>query len=219
MGEAVAKSESDQLLAIYAAQTAKVKWQTAMEIATAKGQYSLYESDCEALVTAANVEAEVSYTYEQLTQDKRMAQLEGNVNNTHMRWETEIQKAEVRRTELALAAEVGMLAHMEYEVATMMAGKISEASVINSHANAGATLQLGEAEAYAMAEMGKAVGEVMDLNAEAYADFTPAALLDSIVEHLVPLSGAFVKPLYKISSATLITDGQHAAGKLHLILT
>jgi flotillin len=218
IGVATAKSEADQMVAICAAQTARVKWQTAIETAQAKGRHTLCVHDARAAVVAAQVEAAVSYKNERLTQQRTIAELQGRVNRTRMKWQVEIAKAEVRRRELSLAAEVGMLAHMDYVASTIVATASSEARIVQAHASAYATVTVGHARASAIEAMGRAVAEVMELKAEAYTSYGPAALLDRIVEGLVPLAQAYVQPLARIQSATLITDDKDG-GVGHALVT
>ena len=113
----------------------------------------------------------------------------------------------MRRCELSLAAEVGLLAHMRYLASVTVERAASAARIVQARASARAVVAVAGARACSIVAMGTAVAEVMELKAEAYAGYGPAALLDGILEGLLPLARAYVAPLRKITSAVYIANG------------
>ena len=178
----------------------------------AKGQHDVFVDRVNSEVTEARVAGEQAYPLSELEQRRLMANLQGRVDTTWVRCEAELLQREALRVELALTAEEQLEAMYRKQRDCMLAEAEAAARIMVAGAEAGATVAIGDARATAVLRMGEALAEVMELRAEAYALYTPAALLDHIVESLVPLAEAFVVPLQQISSATVITDGTHGAG-------
>ena len=119
---------------------------------------------------------------------------------------------QVRRCELSLASEVGLLAHIRYLASAIVERAAGEARIMQAHASAGAVVVVAAARACSIVAMGKAVAEVMELKAQAYTGYGPAALLDGLLQGLLPLAQAYVMPLRKIKSAIYIANGHDDVG-------
>jgi len=213
------------------------KYEAETKIAASEKNYAVQKAAYDAEVNQKRAEAELAYTLQQNKTNQKVKAEEVEIEVVEKRKQIEVQEQEVLRRERELEATIRKPAEAEqFRIRTLAeASKYKLEVEAEGQAAATRSLGLGEAEAnkakgLAQAEIIRAQGltqaEVIQAQglaeaaatakkAEAWQQYTQAAILQQIIDKLPELAAAIAQPLAKTEKIIVINtggDNQSGAG-------
>jgi flotillin len=128
-----------------------------------------------------------------------------------------VQEAEILRHEKELIATVLKQAEIERQRIENLAAAEKSRLMIEAEGRASAIRAQGEAEAAIIFQKGEAEAKAMNVKAEAYQEWTQAAVVDRLIASMPEVVRAMSEPLSKVDKITIVStggDGQVGANKL-----
>jgi flotillin len=205
-------------------ETAKFEAET--KIAEAQKNYSVQKAAYDAEVNQKKAESELAYTLQQNITNQKVKEQEVQISVVEKRKQIEVQEQEVLRRERELEATVRKPAEAEqYRIRTLADAKKYQTE-IEATGQAEATRNLGAGEADANKARGLAQADVIQAQgfaeaqatskkAEAWQQYTQAAILQQMLDKLPELAAAIAQPLAKTEKIVVISsggDGNSGAG-------
>jgi flotillin len=137
--------------------------------------------------------------------------------------EVKVQEAEILRHEAEListvlkgseieAKRIGNIAAAEKNRLTIEAEGRAAASRAQGEAQAAITRMQGEAEASIIFQKGEAEAKAMNVKAEAYQEWSQAAVVDKLITNMADVVRAMSEPLSHVDKITIVSTGENAAG-------
>ncbi len=197
-------------------ETAKFEAET--KIAEAQKNYSVQKAAYDADVNQKKAEAELAYTLQQNITNQKVKEEEVQVSVVEKRKQIEVQEQEVMRRERELDATVRKPAEAEqFRIRTLAEAKKYQLEV-EAEGQSSASRSLGTGEADANKARGLAQAEVIQAQglsealatskkAEAWQEYTQAAILQQILDKLPALANAIAQPLAKTEKIVVINSG------------
>lgn len=173
----------------YAANVAKEK-------ATSDNSYEIQANIMQQQVIAEQVRIERVQKEEQV----KVQEMEILRNEKELR-ATVLKKAEIEKLKVLELAEA------ERQKLSLEAAGRAEAKRQEAQGEADAIKALGQAEAEAIKAKGFAEAESMNVQAEAYAGYNQAAVIDKLLQSLPELARAISEPLKNVDKITVISTG------------
>jgi len=118
-----------------------------------------------------------------------------------------VQDAEIIRREKELVATVLKPAEVERRRIEMLAEAERRRLTLEAEGRAAAIRQHGEAEAEIIFKRGDAEARAMNVKAEAYQEYSQAAVVDRLIGSLPEIARAFASPLANIDKITIVSTG------------
>lgn len=216
-------------------ETAKFEAET--KIAEAQKNYAVQKAAYDAEVNRKQAEAELAYTLQQNISNQKVKEEEVQIAVVEKRKQIEVQEQEVARRERELEATVRKPAEAEqYRIRTLAEAKKFQTQT-EAEGQASATRNLGTGEADANRARGLAEADVIKAKgltqaeviqaqgfaeaqatskkAEAWQQYTQAAILQQLLDKLPELASAVAQPLARTDKIVVINssgDGQAGAG-------
>src|SRR6201996_1793836 len=128
-----------------------------------------------------------------------------------------VQEAEILRHEKELIATVLKQSEIERQRIENLAAAQKSRLTIEAEGQAAAIRAQGEAEAAVIFQKGEAEAKAMNVKAEAYQEWTQAAVVDRLISSMPEVVRAMSEPLSKVDKITIVStggDGQVGANKL-----
>src|SRR6201994_3685699 len=128
-----------------------------------------------------------------------------------------VQEAEILRHEKELIATVLKQSEIERQRVENLAAAEKSRLTIEAEGRASAIRAQGEAEAAVIFQKGEAEAKAMNVKAEAYQEWTQAAVVDRLISSMPEVVRAMSEPLSKVDKITIVStggDGQVGANKL-----
>src|SRR6202789_3138894 len=119
-----------------------------------------------------------------------------------------VQEAEIRRHEAELTATVLKEAEVEKQRIENMATAARARLMAEAEGHAAATKVQGEAEASIILQKGEAEAKAMNVKAEAYQEWSQAAVVDKLITNLADVVRAMSEPLTKVDKITIVSTGK-----------
>jgi flotillin len=207
---AVAKAAADQERVI--AETASLAKQ-------AEAQRDLDIQKAQFTEQSRRQEAQADKAYEIQTnvmQQKVIAE-QVKVQQVEKEQQIKVQEAEILRHEKELIATVLKQAEIERQRVENLAAAERARLTVEAEGRAAAIRTQGEAEAAIIFQKGEAEAKAMNVKAEAYQEWTQAAVVDRLITNMADVVRAMSEPLSKVDKITIVStgaDGNMGANKL-----
>ena len=207
---AVAKAASDQDRVI--AETASLAKQ-------AEAQRDLDIQKAQFTEQSRRQEAQADKAYELQTnvmQQKVVAE-QVRVQQIEKEGQVKVQEAEIMRNEKELIATVLKRSEIDKQRIENMAGAERARLIAEAEGRASAIRVQGEAEAAIIFQKGEAEAKAMNVKAEAYQEWSQAAVVDKLITNMAEVVRAMSEPLSKVDKITIVStgnDGNIGAHKL-----
>ena len=164
-------------------------------------------------------EAQADKAYELQTnvmQQKVVAE-QVKVQQIEKEQQVKVQEAEILRHEKELIATVLKQAEIERQCVENRAAAEKGRLTAEAEGRAAAIRAQGEAEAAIIFQKGDAEAKAMNVKAEAYQEWTQAAVVDRLITNMADVVRAMAEPLSKVDKITIVStggDGQIGASKI-----
>ncbi len=207
---AIAKAASDQDRVI--AETASLAKQ-------AEAQRDLDIQKAQFTEQSRRQEAQADKAYELQTnvmQQKVVAE-QVRVQQIEKEGQVKVQEAEILRNEKELIATVLKKSEIDKQRIENMAGAERARLIAEAEGRASAIRVQGEAEAAIIFQKGEAEAKAMNVKAEAYQEWSQAAVVDKLITNMAEVVRAMSEPLSKVDKITIVStgnDGNIGAHKL-----
>jgi flotillin len=178
------------------------------EIAEASRDYELKRADFQASVNEKKAKADLSYELERQKLNQSLKKEEYQVRLIEKDLSTKLEEQEIKRKERELEATVKKPA--EARKFQLQAEADAESYRIAQEAKGKAQAEQAEGEVKAnLAKLqGFAEAEAMQKKAEAWRDYSQAAVFDRYISILPELAKAVAEPLAKVEKIVMVNSGQ-----------
>src|SRR5271168_2348346 len=207
---AIAKAAADQERVI--AETASLAKQ-------AEAQRNLDIQKAQFTEQSRKQEAQADKAYELQTnvmQQKVIAE-QVKVQQIEKEQQIKVQEAEILRNEKELIATVLKRSEIDKQRVENIANGERARLMAEAEGRASAIRLQGEAEAAIILQKGEAEAKAMNVKAEAYQEWSQAAVVDKLITNLADVVRAMSEPLSKVDKITIVStgnDGNVGANKL-----
>ena len=197
---AVAKAQADQ---------ERVLAETASLAKQAEAQRDLDIQKAQFTEQSRKQEAQADKAYELQTNVMQQQVMAEQVKIQQMEKEQQIkvQEAEILRHEKELIATVLKEAEIERQRIENLASAEKSRLTMEAEGRAAATRMQGEAEASIIFQKGEAEAKAMNVKAEAYQEWTQAAVVDRLIAAMPEVVRAMSEPLSKVDKITIVSTG------------
>jgi flotillin len=194
------------------------KFEAETKIAEAQKNYAVQKAAYDADVNQKKAESELAYTLQQNITNQKVKEQEVQISVVEKRKQIEVQEQEVARRERELEATVRKPAEAEqYRIRTLADAKKYQTET-EAAGQSAATRNLGAGEADANKARGLAQADVIQAQgfaeaqatskkAEAWQQYTQAAILQQLLDKLPELASAVAQPLAKMEKIVVINSG------------
>src|SRR5580698_4371392 len=197
---AVAKATADQ---------ERVLAETMSLAKQAEAQRDLDVQKAQFTETAKRQQATADKSYELQTnvmQQKVIAE-QVKVQQIEKEAQVKVQEAEIQRNEKELIATVLKKSEIEKQRIENMANAEKSRLVAEAEGKATAIRAQGEAEASIIFQKGEAEAKAMNVKAEAYQEWSQAAVVDKLITNLADIVRAMSEPLANVDKITIVSTG------------
>lgn len=211
---ALAQAEMERDSAITAASYRKegdiARLQAEAELAEATRDFEMKRADFQASVNLKRAQADIAYDLERAKLSEELKKQEYQVRLTEKELAAKVEEQEIVRRERELEATIKRPAEaMQYQAKLEAEADAYRKEIEAKGKGAGIRL-FGACEADAIAAKGKAEAEAMRLRAEAWKQYTDAALSEMVIKQLPDLARAVSEPLAKVEKIVMVGDSQGA---------
>jgi flotillin len=199
---AIAKAASDQDRVI--AETASLAKQ-------AEAQRDLDIQKAQFAEQSRRQEAQADKAYELQTnvmQQKVIAE-QVKVQQIEKEGQVKVQEAEILRNEKELIATVLKRSEIDKQRVENLANGERARLMAEAEGRASAIRLQGEAEAAIILQKGEAEAKAMNVKAEAYQEWSQAAVVDKLITNLADVVRAMSEPLSKVDKITIVSTGNN----------
>ncbi len=197
---AVAKSSADQERVLAETMSLTKQAEAQRDLDVQKAQYTQ---------TAQTQQATADKAYELQTnvmQQKVVAE-QVKVQQVEKEAQVKVQEAEILRNEKELIATVLKKSEIEAQRIGNMANAEKARIVAEAEGKATAIRTQGEAEASIIFQKGEAEAKAMNIKAEAYQEWSQAAVVDKLITNMADVVRAMSEPLSKVDKITIVSTG------------
>jgi flotillin len=197
---AVAKSAADQERVLAETMSLAKQAEAQRDLDVQKAQYT---------ETAQRQQAQADKAYELQTnvmQQKVIAE-QVKVQQVEKEAQVKVQEAEIVRNEKELIATVLKKSEIEAQRIGNMAQAEKARTVAEAEGRAQAIRTQGEAEASIIFQKGEAEAKAMNIKAEAYQEWSQAAVVDKLITNMADVVRAMSEPLSKVDKITIVSTG------------
>jgi flotillin len=197
---AVAKSSADQ---------ERVLAETMSLAKQAEAQRDLDVQKAQFAEAAQKQQAQADKAYELQTNVMQQKVIAEQVRVVQIEKEAQVkvQEAEILRNEKELIATVLKKSEIEAQRIGNMANAEKARTVAEAEGRAQAIRTQGEAEASIIFQKGEAEAKAMNIKAEAYQEWSQAAVVDKLISNMAEVVRAMAEPLNKIDKITIVSTG------------
>ncbi len=125
--------------------------------------------------------------------------------------EVKVQEAEILRHEKELIATVLKGVEIERQRIETLAEASRRKMIAEAEGSAQATRLQGEADADIILRKGEAEAKAMNVKAEAYQEWTQAAVVDKLISSMPEIVRALAAPLANVDKITIVSTGENGA--------
>jgi flotillin len=203
---AVAQAQADQERVI--AQTASETKQ-----AEATRDLEMKRADYEASIRTQRAVAEKAYDISANQAQQKVVAEQVRIDQVQRLEQIKVQELEVQRKELELQATVTKLAEAERRRIEVLAEAQRQKLATEAAGQAEATRLQGTAEAEIVRAKGQAEADAMHQRAEAYQEYSQAAVLDKLISGMPEVVRALSQSLANVDKITVVSTGDgHSPG-------
>ena len=197
---AVAKAAADQERVI--AETASLAKQAAAQrdLDIQKAQFTEQSRKQEA-------QADKAYEIQTNVMQQQVIAEQVKIQQVEKEQQIKVQEAEIVRHEKELIATVLKQAEVERQRVENLAAAERSRLTVEAEGRAAAIRTQGEAEAAIIFQKGEAEAKAMNVKAEAYQEWTQAAVVDRLITNMADVVRAMSEPLSKVDKITIVSTG------------
>ncbi len=208
---ATAKATADQERVIAETASLGKQAEAQRDLAIQKAQYAEQSRRQEA-------QADKAYELQTNVMQQQVVAEQVKVQQIEKEQQVKVQEAEIRRHEAELTAtilkgseiearRIQNIAAAEKNRLTIEAEGRAAASRAQGEATAAITRLQGEAEASILLQKGEAEARAMNVKAEAYQEWSQAAVVDKLISNMAEVVRAMAEPLQNIDKITIVSTG------------
>ena len=207
---AVARAHADQerILAESLSLAAQAESQRDLEIKRA--QYT-------ETVKRQQAQADKAYDIQANVMQQQVVMEAVKVRQIEKEQEVKVQEAEILRHEKELISTVLKGAEIERQRIEMLAGAARGKMIAEAEGSAAATRLQGEADADIILRKGEAEAKAMNVKAEAYQEWTQAAIVDKLISNMPEIVRALAAPLANVDKITIVSTGENGSSGMNKI--
>jgi flotillin len=201
---AVAKASADQ---------ERVLAETLSLAKQAEAQRDLDIQKAQFTESARRQEAQADKSYELQTnvmQQKVIAE-QVKIQQIEKQEQIKVQESEILRHEKELIATILKGSEIERQRIENIANAEKARITMEAEGRAAATRLQGEAEANIIFQKGEAEAKAMNVKAEAYQEWSQAAVVDKLITNMADVVRAMAEPLGKVDKITIVSTGNDGA--------
>ncbi len=202
---AVAKAAADQERVIAETASLAKQAQAQRDLDISKAQFAEQSRKQQAAADKA-YELQTNITQQQVVAEQV------KVQQIEKEQQIKVQEAEILRHEKELIATVLKEAEINRQRIEVTAAAEKARLTMEAEGRASAIRTQGEAEASIIFQKGEAEAKAMNVKAEAYQEWSQAAVVDRLISNLPDVVRAMSEPLSKVDRITIVSTGGDAAG-------
>jgi len=197
---AVAKAAADQERVI--AETASLAKQ-----AEAQRDLDIQKAQFTEQSKRQQAQADKAYEIQTNVMQQQVVAEQVKVQQVEKEQQIKVQDAEILRHEKELIATVLKQAEIEKQRIENLAAAERSRLTVEAEGKAAAIRTQGEAEAAVIFQKGEAEAKAMNVKAEAYQEWTQAAVVDRLISNMAEVVRAMSEPLSKVDKITIVSAG------------
>jgi flotillin len=201
---AVAKAAADQERVLAETQSLSKQAEAQRDLDISKAQYSEQSRKQQASADKA-YELQTNITQQQVVAEQV------KVQQVEKEQQIKVQEAEILRHEKELIATVLKEAEINRQRIETMAAAEKTRLTMEAEGRASAIRTQGEAEASIIFQKGEAEAKAMNVKAEAYQEWSQAAVVDRLISNLPEIVRAMSEPLSKVDKVTIVSTGNEGS--------
>jgi flotillin len=198
---AVARAQSDQDRVI--AETASLARQ-----AEAQRDLDIQKAQFAEQSKRQQAQADKAYELQTNVMQQKVVAEQVKVQQIEKEGMVKVQEAEILRNEKELIATVLKRSEIEKQRIENMATAERARLTVEAEGQASAIRAQGEAEAAVILQKGEAEAKAMNVKAEAYQEWSQAAVVDKLITNLADVVRAMSEPLSKVDKITIVSTGK-----------
>jgi flotillin len=202
---AVAKAAADQERVLAETQSLAKQAAAQRDLDISKAQFAEQSRKQQASADKA-YELQTNITQQQVVAEQV------KVQQIEKEQQIKVQEAEILRHEKELIATVLKEAEVNRQRVEVLAAAEKTRLTMEAEGRASAIRTQGEAEASIIFQKGEAEAKAMNVKAEAYQEWSQAAVVDRLISNLPDVVRAMSEPLSKVDRITIVSTGGDAAG-------
>jgi len=200
---AVAKAAADQERVLAETQSLGKQAEAQRDLDIQKAQFTEQSRKQEAT-------ADKSYELQTNVMQQQVIAAQVKVQQVEKEAQVKVQEAEIQRNEKELIATVLKKSEIEAQRIGNMANAEKSRTIAEAEGKATATRIQGEAEASIIFQKGEAEAKAMNVKAEAYQEWSQAAVVDKLITNMAEIVRAMAEPLNNIDKITIVSTGDGA---------
>jgi flotillin len=207
---AIAKAQADQERVIAETASLAKQAEAQRDLDIQKAQFTEQSRKQEAT-------ADKSYELQTNVMQQRVMAEQVKIQQVEKEQQIKVQDAEILRHEKELISTVLKGAEIERQRIENLASAEKSRLTAEAEGRSAATRMQGEAEASIIFQKGEAEAKAMNVKAEAYQEWSQAAVVDRLISAMPELMRALSEPLSKVDKITIVStggDGTTGANKL-----
>jgi flotillin len=207
---AIAKAQADQERVIAETASLAKQAEAQRDLDIQKAQFTEQSRKQEAT-------ADKSYELQTNVMQQRVIAEQVKIQQVEKEQQIKVQDAEILRHEKELISTVLKGAEIERQRIENLAAAEKSRLTAEAEGRSAATRMQGEAEASIIFQKGEAEAKAMNVKAEAYQEWSQAAVVDRLIAAMPDLMRALSEPLSKVDKITIVStgnDGTTGANKL-----
>jgi flotillin len=197
---AIAKAQADQERVIAETASLAKQAEAQRDLDIQKAQFTEQSRKQEAT-------ADKSYELQTNVMQQRVIAEQVKIQQVEKEQQIKVQDAEILRHEKELISTVLKGAEIERQRIENLASAEKSRLTAEAEGHAAATRMQGEAEASIIFQKGEAEAKAMNVKAEAYQEWSQAAVVDRLIAAMPELVRALTEPLSKVDKITIVSTG------------
>ncbi len=211
---ALAQAETERDAAIQAAEYRKqgdiARLGAEAELAKATRDFEMQRAEFQAAVNVKRANADIAYDLERAKLSEALKKQEYAVRLTEKQLAAQVEEQEIVRREKELEATVKRPAEAMHYQAKLEAETEAYQKELEAKGKAAGIRLSGNAEAESVTARGKAEADAMKQKAQAWKEYTDAALAEMVIKQLPDLARAVSEPLAKVDKIVMVGDADGA---------
>jgi flotillin len=201
---AIAKAQADQERVIAETASLAKQAQAQRDLDIQKAQFTEQSRKQEAT-------ADKSYELQTNVMQQQVVAEQVKIQQVEKEQQIKVQEAEILRHEKELISTILKGSEIERQRIENLASAEKSRLTAEAEGHAAATRMQGEAEASIIFQKGEAEAKAMNVKAEAYQEWTQAAVVDRLIAIMPELVRALTAPLSQVDKITIVSTGNDAS--------
>src|ERR1700742_3862384 len=201
---AVAKAAADQERVLAETQSLAKQAEAQRDLDIQKAQFTEQSRKQEA-------QADKAYELQTNVMQQKVVAEQVKIQQIEKEQQVKVQEAEILRHEKELIATILKGSEIERQRIENIASAEKSRITMEAEGRATATKLQGEAEANIIFQKGEAEAKAMNVKAEAYQEWSQAAVVDKLITNMADVVPAMAEPLSKVDKITIVSTGNDGA--------